>query len=213
MVTGSERGLVEAGAEIDVDVVQADRLVADQRLAGLRLRQGHLLPHQFLGAAGLMDADGVVHDRRLPPWRAAADRRRAWCSRSQQVALGSRSLAAGIAAQGPVGRDHAVAGDQDRDRVAPLAWPIARAARQPISRPISRVAAGLARRDGAQRVPDAPLEGGALRAPAAGRRWCGARRNSPAAGRAPGAAAASRSRWSRPRPSPARRSRRPPRRR
>ena len=55
------RGLVEAGAEIDVDIVQADGLVLDQRLSGTGLGGGHILPLHHFRAAVLMDADGFGH--------------------------------------------------------------------------------------------------------------------------------------------------------
>jgi len=57
--TGDERQRhrVQAGAVVDVDVVDADATEADEHLTGPRLRVGHVLEREHLGTAGLMDTD------------------------------------------------------------------------------------------------------------------------------------------------------------
>src|SRR5574343_973987 len=52
---------IEAGAVIGIDVVEADGVVAYRRFAGSRGGQIDRFPAQNLGAAGLMNADGVGH--------------------------------------------------------------------------------------------------------------------------------------------------------
>ena len=48
---------IQAGAEVDVDVVQADRMVAHRRLAGTRCGQRHVLPRHHFRSANGVDAD------------------------------------------------------------------------------------------------------------------------------------------------------------
>jgi len=62
---GQARQGIEAGALVDVDVVQADGRLRDPRLAGTGIADIDLFPFHFLGAAGLVDADGVGHE--FPP--------------------------------------------------------------------------------------------------------------------------------------------------
>ncbi len=75
----------------------------------------------------------------------------------QKIALCSRSIATGIAAQRPICGDDAMAGDEKRNRVGPIgpadrAWGSADGAGD-----IS-ITAGFARGNGAKRGPDALLE-------------------------------------------------------
>jgi hypothetical protein len=49
------------GALVDIDEVQADRLVADADLAGPGLADLDVHQFHFLGAAMLADADGFAH--------------------------------------------------------------------------------------------------------------------------------------------------------
>ena len=59
---GRQRGQgVETGAMVDVNVVQADGLVAHKGLAGAGGSGVNLFPAQHLGPAVLMDADGLDH--------------------------------------------------------------------------------------------------------------------------------------------------------
>src|SRR5690606_14777421 len=64
---------VQAVAEIDVDVVQPDRMVAHLRLAGTGRTDVDVDVLHDLGTAGLRDADGLGHGRLLRTFR---DRRR-----------------------------------------------------------------------------------------------------------------------------------------
>ena len=57
------RHLVEARALIGIDVVDAHRMLLQPHLPRPRLADLHALPLHHLGAAVLMDADGVDHDR------------------------------------------------------------------------------------------------------------------------------------------------------
>jgi hypothetical protein len=52
---------IEAGAMVDVNVVQADGLVAHEGFAGAGCAGVNLFPAQHLGSAVLMDADGFGH--------------------------------------------------------------------------------------------------------------------------------------------------------
>ena len=64
-VAGDERQprrLVEAGAEIDVDEIQADGVLADANLAGSRRRHIHVLIHQGFRTPYLVHAHGLGHD-------------------------------------------------------------------------------------------------------------------------------------------------------
>ncbi len=63
-----KRHRIEAGAEIDVDEVEADRGVADQHLARAGRADLDLLPAQDLGAAGLVDADRMGFHGCLARW-------------------------------------------------------------------------------------------------------------------------------------------------
>ena len=56
-----ERHLVEPGALIDVDVVDAHTMLLEPHLAGTGRRNLHAVPLHDLGAACLVDADGVDH--------------------------------------------------------------------------------------------------------------------------------------------------------
>jgi hypothetical protein len=59
---GRQRGQgVEAGALVDVNVVQADGLVAHESLAAAVCPGVNIFPAQHLGPAVLMDADGFGH--------------------------------------------------------------------------------------------------------------------------------------------------------
>lgn len=51
-------GRIEAGADIDVDEIEADRFVADQDLAGTRLADRQRLGGEHFGPAGLVEANG-----------------------------------------------------------------------------------------------------------------------------------------------------------
>ena len=53
--------LIEASAEINIDVIQADRLVPHQGFARLGGGKRHFFPNHFLRTAGFMDADSVIH--------------------------------------------------------------------------------------------------------------------------------------------------------
>ena len=59
---GGEGGFIEAGAEIDVDIVEADGGVFDEGFAGTGVRRGDVLPFHHLRAAGRVEADGLAHD-------------------------------------------------------------------------------------------------------------------------------------------------------
>jgi hypothetical protein len=54
-----QRLRIEAGAVIDVDEVEPDRVLAESDLAGAGLADLDRLPLQDLGAARLMDSDRV----------------------------------------------------------------------------------------------------------------------------------------------------------
>ena len=56
-----QRLRVEPGAVIDVDEVEARRLLAQPDLAGAGIADLDLFPLQDLGSAGLMDSDRVRH--------------------------------------------------------------------------------------------------------------------------------------------------------
>jgi hypothetical protein len=58
---GERRRLVEAGAEIHVDEIDAARPLADANLALARRGHLHLLIGQNLGTTGLMHAHGLGH--------------------------------------------------------------------------------------------------------------------------------------------------------
>ena len=68
------RQLVVTGTIINVDIIQPDRLVADQRLIGAWLRRRHRLPDHHLRAARMMDSDRLAHATSglAPPARHAA---------------------------------------------------------------------------------------------------------------------------------------------
>ena len=70
LAAGNERQLcrIEPGAEIDVEVIDADGVMADARLPGAGRGQLDLLQLQDFRTAGLMDADGA-HDLSLSPTR------------------------------------------------------------------------------------------------------------------------------------------------
>ena len=55
-----QRVVVEAGALVDIDEVQADGVVADAHLARARFTHLDRVDHHFLGAAGAVDADGAA---------------------------------------------------------------------------------------------------------------------------------------------------------
>jgi hypothetical protein len=57
---------IDTRAVIDVDEIQADRRVADARLARTGLADLHFLPDQNFGTAGLVKANGMRHGR--APW-------------------------------------------------------------------------------------------------------------------------------------------------
>ena len=63
-----QRGLVEAGAKIHVDIVQADGLMAHQRLTAAGFRGGNVFPAHDLGAAIGVDADGFCHESSSRGW-------------------------------------------------------------------------------------------------------------------------------------------------
>ena len=52
---------VQAGALVDIDVVQADRVVADTDLAGTGFADGQVDELHHFGSAVLLDLDGLVH--------------------------------------------------------------------------------------------------------------------------------------------------------
>ena len=80
-----QRLRIKPGPVVYVDIVQPDRLVPHQRLARLGIGQRHLLPHHLLGAAVLMDANGVVHRRgSLASSGGIRACRRLRCSRSSR---------------------------------------------------------------------------------------------------------------------------------
>jgi hypothetical protein len=56
-----QRVLVQAGALVDVDEVQADGVVADADLARAGLAHGQVDELHLLGAAVLADLDGLGH--------------------------------------------------------------------------------------------------------------------------------------------------------
>src|SRR5690606_30206114 len=72
---------VQAVAEIDVDVVQPDRVVAHLRLARTRRTDVDVDVLHDLWAAGLRDADGLWHDRLLRKSRGRRRRRPAGSGR------------------------------------------------------------------------------------------------------------------------------------
>src|SRR5205814_9667863 len=64
-VSGDERQprrLVEAGAEIDVDEIQADGMLTEADLARSRRRYVHVLIHQGFRTRHLVHAHGLGHD-------------------------------------------------------------------------------------------------------------------------------------------------------
>ena len=64
-----EVGLIETGAEVDVDEVHATGGDADQRLTGAWLRRGDIHQYHFLGAAGFFYLDcfhGLTFAERPP---------------------------------------------------------------------------------------------------------------------------------------------------
>ena len=65
LVAGDERQprrLVEAGAEVDVDEIQADGMLTDADLARSRRRHVHVLIHQGFRTPHLVHAHGLGHD-------------------------------------------------------------------------------------------------------------------------------------------------------
>jgi len=75
----------------------------------------------------------------------------------QKIALCSRSIAAGIAAQRPIGGDDAMAGDEKRNGVGPIG-PAYRARGRSYGAGDISIATGFAWGYGAKRRPDASLE-------------------------------------------------------
>ena len=63
--TGGQRQLVEATAMVGIDVVDADRRVADARLTGAGVADGDFLPAQDFGTTVGVDTDGVRHESLL----------------------------------------------------------------------------------------------------------------------------------------------------
>src|SRR6185437_4456117 len=95
-----------------------------------------------------------------PPASRRSDQQGAF--KDEELTLGVDSLAAAIAAERAAGRQHAVAGNEDRQRVA--AAGLAHGARSRGERPGEiAIAARLAVGDVAHELPDAQLEGRAAR--------------------------------------------------
>ena len=58
---GRQRGLVQPGAEIDVDIVQPHRAMLHQRLTRCRIGRGHILPTHHIGAAMGVNSNRFGH--------------------------------------------------------------------------------------------------------------------------------------------------------
>ncbi len=63
-----QRLLVQPGAEIDIDVVQAHRLMAHAHFAGAGIAHFDIDPLHDFGTAGLLDPDGFAHLCRSSLW-------------------------------------------------------------------------------------------------------------------------------------------------